>query len=168
MNLKRLNGWQRLWILLSATWLVVVVFGTITGYILPATRELNDQLEADKTEVNEFWVEATINVSFKPNPLIREIPDVEATRRDYSDLDDVTFVEQWQESHPDVNFGQVNADYEDAIQHLHITYQKDRERIVPRASGYGFLFWAVPSVLVYLLGWGVRWVWRGFKLKGDG
>ena len=29
------------------------------------------------------------------------------------------------------------------------------------------LAWFVPSVGLYLLGLGVGWVWRGFKLKGE-
>ncbi len=78
MKLKNLNGWQRLGILLSAIWLVVVAAGC-TLYIL---------------------------------------------------------------SHLD-------------------TYS------LPVTLGWGLVAWIIPSVLAYLLGWGVGWVWRGFKLKGE-
>jgi len=92
MNLKRLNGWQRVGILLSAIWLVVVAAGS-TLYILDA-------------------------------------------------LNGVT------------NDGSL-------------AYLQFRERAVIRAIGWGLVAWIIPSVLAYLLGWGVGWVWRGFKLKGE-
>ena len=83
MNLKRLNGWQRLGILLSAIWLVVVAAGS-TLYIL---NHLNG-----------------------------------------------------------------------------ITYLLP---VILPVVGWGLVAWIIPSVLAYLFAWGVGWVWRGFKLKGE-
>ena len=66
MNLKNLNGWQRLGIVVSVAWLVVVVLGTITGGIIPATRKLSNQLEANKAAVRGDWVQASIK-ALMPN-----------------------------------------------------------------------------------------------------
>ena len=167
MNLKNLNGWQRLGILLSAIWLVVVVFGIVTLDILPATRALGNQLEADKAEAADAWAQATIEEASEPDPSIRSFPDIEATRSEYSDLDDVTFVEQYQKSYPDVNFGPVNAKYEQLLDELNIKHPQDRQWAVLRISGYAFLVWIVPLAFVFFLGRAVVWVWQGFKSKGE-
>ncbi len=180
MKLKNLNGWQRLGILLSAIWLVVVIAGTIV-FIISATNRLKDHQENGRALVQSEWAFASIETvwndpSTQPDPSLRFVPDPdpevqqsakEAVRNRYGDIDAVTFVERYQKSYPDVNFGQVNADYEDAIQALQITYRQDREGIVLGSSGVALLVWAVPLVLAYLFAWGVGWVWRGFKLKGE-
>ncbi len=183
MNFKKLNGWQRLWVLLSATWLVVIVFGMIGLGILPETGRLSNQLEADKTEAGGFWIQATIETvwqdqttrpdwpkSFVPDrdtdPAVRA-SEVEAIRNKYGGIDDGTFVERYQTANPDVNFGQVNAEYEELLDYLQINYQQERRRTVLRGILGMVLLWAVPSVLTYLFAWGVGWVWRGFNLKGE-
>jgi len=166
MKLKNLNGWQRLGILLSAIWLAIVVAVAIV-LIVEETDRARVRQGSDRALVHSEWAEATIEEASEPDPSIRSFPDIEATRSEYSDLDDVTFVEQYQKSYPDVNFGLVNAEYERLLDELQIEYQQNRVRVVLRISGYAFLFWAVPSVLVFLLARAVVWVWRGFKLKGE-
>jgi len=166
VNLKKLNGWQRLGILLSAIWLALVVVGAIT-IIVSGTDSLKAQQGSDRALVHSEWAEATIKEGFEPDPGIRSVPDIEATRSEYRDLDDVTFVEQYQKSYPDVNFGPVNAKYEQLLDELNIKHPQDRQWAVLRISGYAFLVWIVPSAFVFFLGRAVVWVWQGFKLKGE-
>jgi len=180
MKLKNLNGWQRLGILLSAIWLVVVIVGAIIAAV-SATNRLKDHQENGRALVQSEWAFASIETvwndpSTQPDPSLRLVPDPdpevqqsakEAVRNRYGDIDAVTFVERYQKSYPDVNFGKVNAEYEQLLDGLQIKYRQDRERVVLRISGFALLLWVVPSVLAYLFAWGVGWVWRGFKLKGE-
>ncbi len=181
MKLKNLNGWQRLGILLSAIWLVVVIAGTIV-FTISATGRLKDKLESSRAEAADMWVQASIQIVWDdpstqfgrrgdivPNP--RTATDEKAAVRDkYADLDDfsdVAFVKGWQNAYPEVDFGGVNAVYEDTLNEMQSLYRQSRTQVALRTSGLGFLLWAVPSVLAYLFAWGVGWVWRGFKLKGE-
>lgn len=178
MNLKNLKGWQRLSILLSAIWLVVVIAGTIV-FAVAATGRLKDSLESTMAEAADMWAQASIQIVWddpstqfgvRPGRIpaaYTKTRDMEEVRHKYADLDDDTFSRSWQEAYPNVDFSGVNAAYEDALDEQQSTYRRGRTRIVLRISGLGFLFWIVPSVLVYLFAWGVGWVWRGFKLKGE-
>jgi len=177
MNLKKLNGWQRLGILLSAMWLSVVVVGAIV-FIFAETDRLTRHQGSSRAEVQSEWAFNSIQTvwdapSQQPDPSFGFVPSadqssaLEAVRNKYGDLDDVTFVERYQTSYPDVNFGQVNTEYEQLLGELPIKYQQDRQRAVIRAVGYGFLVWIVPSAFVFFLGRAVAWVWHGFKLKGE-
>jgi len=177
MKLKNLNGWQRLGILLSAIWLAVVVVGTVV-LIFEETDRLKVRLGSGRALVHSEWVNASIETVWQdPSNVARNaefgfVPDadqssaLEEVRNRYGDIDDVRFVERYQTANPDVNFGPVNAEHGQLLDEVQIKYQRDRERAVLRISGYAFLFWAVPSILVYLFAWGVLWVWRGFK-EGD-
>jgi len=176
MKLKNLNGWQRLGILLSATWLVVVIVGAIL-VTESATDGLREHQESGRALVQSEWANASIETvwndpSTQPDPSFGFVPDadqssaLEAVRNKYGDLDDMTFVERYQKSYPDVNFGPLNAGYEQLLDGLQIKYQQDREQVVLTIVGSALGVWVVPSVLAYLFAWGVGWVWRGFK-KGE-
>jgi len=177
MKLKNLKGRQRLCVLLSAIWLVVVIAGTIV-FIISATGLLKVLLESSEAEAADMWAQASIQTvwddpstqfgyrgNIVPNP--RTATGEKAALRDkYADLDDEAFARSWQKAYPDVNFGEVNAVYEDALNEMQSIYRQGRTQVVLRSSGLGFLLWAVPSVLAYLFAWGVGWVWRGFR-KGE-
>ena len=171
MNLKKLNGWQRLWVVLSAAWLVIVVI-MAGGDTLSTTAKLSDQLETEKADTTELWAEYTIKLVWA-NPNVRAkspfgfVPDVESVRQKYSELDDVEFAERYQRDYPEVNFAQINAEVEKTIQRLGSEHRQAREKIVLENSVFALLVWIVPSALAYVFALGVGWVWRGFKLKGE-
>jgi len=177
MNLKNLKGWQRLSILLSAIWLVVVVAGTIV-FLITATGVLKVLLESGEAAAGGGWAKASIQIvwddpstgfgfrgNIMPNPFTAT-RDMAAARDKYPDLDDATFARSWQKAYPNVNFDEVNALFEDNLSELQGLYREGRTEVVLRTSGLGFLFWLVPSILIYLVAWGVVWVWRGFR-KGE-
>jgi len=181
VNLKRLNGWQRLWVVLSVVWLVTCVVLIIQD----ASREtlrLDRQLDTALAERRSEWVYTSIQTvwadpSTQPDPSLGFVPDadqssaLEAVRNKDSDLDDVAFVERYQKSYPEVDFGQVNADYEQAVAGLQLKHQQDATEMRLEGIGGVLVLWVIPSGLVYLFAWGgwrvVVWVWRGFKSEGE-
>ena len=155
MKIKNLKGWQRLCVLLSAIWLVVVIAGTIV-FTISATGRLKDKLESSRAGAADMWVQASIQIvwddpstqfgrrgNFVPNPRTATA-DKAAVRDKYPDLDDATFARSWQKGYPNVNFDEVNAVYEDALSELQGIHQQGRTEVVLRTSGLGFLFWIVP------------------------
>jgi len=174
MNLKKLNGWQRLGILLSAVWLAVVVVGAVV-IVVSETDRLSGHQRSGRAEAEDLWAQATLHAgwdsvempsSFEYDPPIED--QVEAQYQIYRNegLSNAAIVEQAHETYPGVSFSEVDAAYEDALGRLQISYQQDRQRAVLRISGYAFLVWIVPSAFVFFLGRAVVWVWRGFK-KGE-
>jgi len=63
MNLKNLNGWQRLGILLSAIWLAVVVGGTVV-LIFEETDRLKVHQGSGRALVHSEWASASIEAAW--------------------------------------------------------------------------------------------------------
>ena len=130
-----LNGWQRLWVFLSGSYLLAVI--VIAFSSLPTTgdvsstdilRQLSDQSLELMANAKEQWntiVEDGISI---PVPIGL---DQAATH---------TF----------------KADYKNAVE---AAAHKNRLGHLLQA----FVWWLVPSVLLYVFGLGIAWVRRGFR-----
>jgi len=179
MKLKNLNGWQRLWVVVSVVWFVACVVLLIQD-ASRATLRLDRQLDTALAERRSEWVYATIQAvppsDFKlslpgmPEGFVLDNPTTDQIRDFYKNWSDEELARAIHDRFPEVDFGQVNADYEQAVAGLQLERQQDTTDL--RLIGIGvFALWLVPSVGVYLLAWGgwrvVLWVWRGFKLKGE-
>ncbi len=181
MNLKRLNGWQRLWVVVSVAWLVVPVLLVIDGTI-PTAGKLEAELASDKAKIQQEWVYATIDATAPASGMSEstEVPDGFvldrnlAIRKRYEDLSDQEFVEQVHEQYSSVDFGTVDSDYQNGLVNLDSNHREKLDGLMAeqaRIAGLLLLVWLIPSLGVYAFAWGgqrvVLWVWRGFKLKGE-
>jgi preprotein translocase subunit SecG len=139
----KLNGWQRLWVVISLLWVASVLTYTIT----------NKQSES---EIHHNWANDLIGY------LISQVSDlkdysVTSLRSKYSDLSDKELVEalhkKYIEKHPAYRFGfsEIDAKYEGKV-----------------SGKKGNLFTYILVALffpisIYLLGWAFAWVRSGFK-----
>ncbi len=148
MQIKKLNGWQRLWILTSLIYLAVVVFVAAVDFPSPWKTEIaqGEILEnlSTKTlllmrsagkfadENGRIDPENVITIKF-PNKTVIVPPDTKQSDLDY-----------------------VNKDYCNTV--IKLTNKK-------RISFIGTMVavWLIPCVAVYALGLSIHWVYRGFR-----
>jgi len=182
MKLKNLNGWQRLWVVVSLVWLGVLAGVVIIEGSFPTVGKLEAELARDKAELKQEWVCATIDAT-APASGISESTEVPegfvldrnlAIREGFKDLSDQEFVEQVHEQYSSVDFGPVDADYQKKLGDLDSNHREKLDGLMAERAGViglTLLVWLITSLGVYLCAWGgwrvVVWVWRGFRLKGE-
>jgi len=173
MNLKRLNGWQRLWVVASLVWLGVLAGVVITDF--PTVGRLEADLARDKAELKQEWVYATIEAARPASAIdIREQTTSAQVRAAYKNLSDEDFVERIHDQYSSVDFGPVDSDYQNNLVRMDTKHREKLDGLMAEQAGViglTLLVWLITSLGVYLFVWGgwrvVAWVWRGFKLKGE-
>jgi len=140
--LSRLNGWQRLWVLVS-----VIYFLFAVSFIVLFLPKKSDYLS---TRVHE-----TIDLTIKNVPELRS-SYVYQVRDAYGDLSDDEVVKRIHSKFKgQIDYSKIEEEYATRLAKL------SSEQI--KAVGTGFLLWLVPVVFIYLLGWAIGWVIKGFK-----
>jgi hypothetical protein len=141
-KISRLNGWQRLWILLSTIYFIGVV--SIAVLLFPK-----------KADYLSTRVYDTINLT------IKHVPDLQGSyayqvRDAYKDLSDEEVINKIHAKFKDkVDYSEIESDYGRKIEGLSSEKAK--------ALGIWFLVWLIPSLATYALGRSVGWVISGFK-----
>jgi hypothetical protein len=141
-KISRLNGWQRLWILLSTIYFIGVV--SIAVLLFPK-----------KADYLSTRVYDTINLT------IKHVPDLQGSyayqvRDAYKDLSDEEVINKIHAKFKDkVDYSEIESDYGRKIEGLSSEKAK--------AAGIWFLVWLIPSLATYALGRSVGWVISGFK-----
>ena len=171
----RLTGWQRLWILVSVLWLVVVA---LFSYLLWPTVS-SDTVHS--IVYDQLPREMQLKL-FDPFSFLSEKPvgitDPEAER-----LANEWVAKQWGLPFPEkledagitINVsdhvltfrtGVTQAEAEEVahkyVELLHRALAAARHERV-QAARTAFLVWVVPCVMLYALGWAIAWVRRGFR-----
>ena len=147
MRLNKLNGWQRLWVLVSAIYLFVVIFFAVFTFPSPENNTDADKiLKSLPTKSLEILAgqssgvpdkltdehSKTIPVTYPNGQVLEFLPSTNKTDIEY-----------------------VSKEYWNTVTDLTNT-----KRII-------FLFqmllaWIVPCVILYLLSWSIGWVYKGF------
>ena len=146
MHIKKLNGWQRLWILASVIWLITVLFIAVSTYPTKQNTFIgNDEVIKDLSD-------KTIKILAKPVGVIGK----------YSNIRSVETLPNWLEfsvasgtSQSDIDY--VRNDYTNVDNKI---INKKRIRFVWQMA----IFWIVPCIVIYALGLSFNWVYRGFKI----
>lgn len=143
---KRLNGWQRLWVVLVSVYLVPVVGVMIN--VMPHRSNYELARTSDSIEIVGRYLESnTPGYVFEGVYSIRQ--------KHYGALTDEKIIERLHEKYKDkVDFSRVELEYFRKLD-MHLLEQA-------KVAGYGVLFWLVPSLALYLLGVAVGWVIKGF------
>lgn len=143
----KLNGWHRLWILLSAVYLILVTLYVIFKF--PNAAEIPHQAEFYKklSQKSAAMIERDIFDEIQPgfHPII-EMPNKHI----------IHFTVKVSEE--DMNIA--------SQEYWRVVEQKATEKRLHLLL-YAFLFWAVPCIGLYALGWSINWVYKGFKQKRD-
>jgi hypothetical protein len=146
MRISELNGWQRLWLLMSVIYLLFVL---VIGYTNFPTA--NNTLLADN--------EILKNLSDKT--LLMLAAEGETTGSFVSNIKEKFVLPTGQEIYLSTKFNSKDKDnlykdYEIAIANI-----VNKKRIVFLL--YMLAFWVIPCLSIYAIGLSFRWVYRGFK-----
>jgi CO dehydrogenase nickel-insertion accessory protein CooC1 len=142
----RLSGWHRLWVFISAIYLIVVV--AYSFYAFPKSEKVVHKYE--------FYTK----LSSKSLDMIVE----RGKSKEISiSNQDVTEVKMPNGHIIPFNSEVAQKDMENAArEYWSIVEQETRNQRAVFAF-YAFLFWLLSCSLVYALGWGVGWVYKGFR-----
>ena len=140
--LSRLNGWQRLWVLVCVTYFLAVA--SFSVLLLPK-----------KSDYLSTRVHDTIDLT------IKNVPELQGSyvyqiRDAYGDLPDDEVVKRIHNKFKGkIDYSDIEEKYKARLSKLSLEQAK--------AVGIGFLLWLVPVVFVYVFGWAIGWVIKGFK-----
>lgn len=160
--MTRLNGWQRLWILLSVLYLVglLVIAFTVSIWPTPETTRHRDefltrmpadmrgQIEAAYSSTSE-WEAALKKRPGVPPGLI---PDPQPVKIDNGAILQIRVAKK----------GDTEPDFRVAEAYWAVVKSESRaawrEMVLVMV-----LVWLIPCAMLYALGWSVAWVRRGFS-----
>jgi len=143
----KLNGWQRLWVVLSIAYLpVIVIFATETWV---------DESRYSQTRVIDS-LELVRDILQKENPS-KILPNSYNLRFDfYKDLSDEDIIQALHRKYSDqADFSQVEREYRGNVENLPM---ENLKRV-----GVGSLVWLGPVVTVYVFGLAFVWIRNGFR-----
>lgn len=150
-NLNRLNGWQRLWLVLAGIYAIPVA--------LVAYDSMPTQAAIDRNYANETIESVkSLDVTLKSQPTWQ-------IRDAYKDLSDREIVqrihEKWQKKNvfQDMEFQEIDKRYKEKSEGL----LKERVRTV----GIAFVIWIATVIGTYVFAWLAGWVYRGFRNPTD-
>jgi hypothetical protein len=145
--LKKLNGWQRLWVVVLFVYLVPVALLTIDA--LPkasvyARTRLHESIDA----AGKYMESVTPGYTYEGSYVVRD--------RYYKDLSDEQIIERLHTKFKDkINLAAIDDAYDAKLADLNF----ERAKVV----GYALLWWLIPGVLLYALGSAIAWVAQGFR-----
>lgn len=142
----KLGGWQRLWLLFAALYAIPVIFFTWVEF--PTADGIPHRAEFYRKLSKESLAKLV----------------GERTSPSFVDPDEIGTTVEMPNGHglpfrKDVTQQEISAvshEYYDVLK-----AEAARER--PKIIGYGVLWWLIPCVGAYALGWAIRWVYRGFR-----
>ena len=155
MNLiQKLNGWQRLWVLLAALYLVPVAIFTIPE--LPTESSIRREWAYDLLEALRRHDLIPGSTSDYRREVFKDADDEEVIDKVHKAVSIMRKEDKEKKLAVLVNeIGTLEKQYQDRLSGLLL-----RQLAI---IGIGILFWLMPAVFVYLVGVGVGWVYRGFK-----
>jgi hypothetical protein len=157
----RLNGWQRLWILVSVLYLIFVGFFTYVFWpTVETTWHRKEFIERMPADVRQH-VSAAFSSQYEADREEREVkakyPKVEWDGRPQILPNGAVLIVKGDD------FQRFNAMmvYSEIIS----AEVKAQRRVT---VGYAALAWLVPCLLLYAFGWVIGWVYRGFRSSRSG
>jgi hypothetical protein len=142
MKLK-LNGWQRLWVVLGIIYFAVVVAFTFSVW-------------PSESKIENSWVYSLIEKTKDPNDYTYQIRDA------YKDISDKELIRRINAKYS------LNQDYKEIVSSINLKYQGElqslrKEQI--KTTAMALIIWLLPVAIVYLLGLSIAWIYKGFKNK---
>ena len=143
--MAHLNGWQRLWVLVSVFYVVPVA---IVAYLELPGKDLSHS-DAFYTQLSSASLEK-LSISGGKNRIVD--PDDIGTERKMPN----GHILQFRKGVTNEQVSMVAREYYALVDHA-----TSVKRI--RVVGYAFLIWLLPCIGLYLFGHSVGWVYRGFR-----
>lgn len=149
--MTRLNGWQRMWVVLSALYFLLVIFIAIPTF--PTQKDIVITRLANATDAIYVYRKANDATFDELDELAKFDDFVDAYHEDQTgDKSIKVMQETWGSK---VDFSDVETEYRQQIDALLMDQAK--------SIGVTLLAWFIPVVAVYLLGFGVAWIASGFR-----
>jgi hypothetical protein len=158
----RLNGWQRLWIVVAVLYLLVAA--GVVAALLPT-----------RSQIYGSWADAALQVAGEDLRRTQQYPWQEWELREllFSKLTAEELVQKITDGARKMDLNDpTNKDrarYKEEILRLESTYRPRLDALsTERAKvvGWGVLGWAGPLAILYGFGLAVAWVDRGFRQRG--
>lgn len=148
-ELNRLNGWQRLWLLLAVLWLPSVVF--IAATFFPTEAQWRVEASIEEIKLNQ-------EKQLKRDEIFAHCDNLGAKR--LLDLDICLQAHRQQLDNLRPGHGLFAESLKGYVERR-ISEHLLSEQV--EAAGKGVALWVVPIGLLYVLGMGVAWIRKGFK-----
>lgn len=141
----KLGGWHRIWIVASTTYFVLVSAFVFLNWLqpegLPHTPDLYEQLAPESSS------------KIVPSSKLDEIDSREGVLRvKMPSAHVIPFYSEYSQD----ELEKVTDEYWSVVKKK---ASQERTKLLLNA----FLWWIIPCLVVYILGWLVRWIYRGFK-----
>jgi len=153
----------------SVLWLAFVAVVALADGTIPNMGRLESDFGSQTRKAERQWAHNTIDAA-RPASGISSATTTVQIRAGYENLSDAEVVERVHLRFPEADFGAVDLLHKVGLSAIKSEHQKKVDGLVlAQAKGVGalLLMWLVPSFGLYLLGWAMAWVWRGFKSKGE-
>lgn len=141
----KIGGWHRLWIVASTTYFVLVSAFVFLNWVqpegLPHIPDFYEQLAPESIS------------KIVPSSKLDEIDSREGVLRvKMPNAHVIPFYSEYSQD----ELEKVTDEYWSVVKKKAI---QERTKLMLNA----FLWWIIPCLVVYILGWSVRWIYRGFK-----
>jgi hypothetical protein len=152
----KLTGWLRLWIFVSGLYFVIVsVFAVFTlpqASTIPHSETIYDQIQPEQRK-KILGAKRSDGTSSERQALLDEA-------RQRGIISEV----EMPNGHVLVFASELSRkEQENAAKAYWTVVEKTAKEERRKYIGIAFLWWAVPTLAVYVLGWGIGWVYRGFR-----
>ncbi len=136
----RLSGWQRLWVVLVVIYSGIAAFLAITNFPIASrvrhTHSIYRHMDSSNVE------KIVQNSEDKSGVTEEKMPNGHV----------LTFRE-----------GTSNEEIKKVARDYYAATEKIAQDQQPKFIMNAFLLWIIPSILLYILGWSIGWIYQGFK-----
>ncbi len=149
----KLNGWLRLWIV------IVVLYGIVVSFIAFEERPKLSSLE--QRWINEASDVIAEKISEKEGKEIASYRLREALFKDKSEKEIINWLKDVVRS-PSEN----QKTFYSSISEVNNKFKKELELLPEEQRSHyvqSVLWWFIPSIFLYIFGWSIGWIIRGFK-----
>jgi len=165
----KLNGWHRLWILLSAVYFVLVTSFVILNF--PKAENIPHQSEfykkLSKKSAAMIWTDNREDALALGHEIIIDfIPDKKEEENVKPKGGNWLDIEEMPNKH-DIIFNAKSSEEDKRLvsqEYWRVVEQRATEKRLHLLL-YASLFWLAPCLVLYALGWSINWVYKGFKQK---
>jgi len=188
----RLNGWQRLWVVVSVLYLLAVVILVAVSWPTVATTWHKEEFITQMPEdARKFVVASYANqwsaqdgrggfIEIMPNGAVLLLgapadPRLVALRKkypQYDDLSDTELVSALRAKFPEyANLSDSvirDEDFQKVVKAYSAILNEAARTARWSSVRFGLLMWLIPCIGLYALGWAVAWVRRGFSRPSAG
>ncbi len=149
----KLSGWHRLWIV------TVIFYGIAVAFVAFATRPTASGIEWQW--INQATDAIAEKITEKEGKEVTSYRAREALFRDKTNPEIISWLKNVAQS-PSEN----QKVFSRVVSEINNKFNNEIELLPGKQRDHYFqsvLWWAIPSICLYLLGWSIGWIIRGFK-----